>query len=64
MKNLLRLTKQKELREESIKTNKRLDDTNNKLVGFRDSVIVLQQCLSEVIYELQGTKEILSDKVI
>ena len=61
----------KRLRGESVVTNERLDSTNvrldttiNRLDGLHDSVVVLQQGVNDVRYELQNIKEILSDKVI
>lgn len=45
-------------------TNARLDQTNKELEGLRASVVVLQQGVNEVRYELQGVKQILSDRVI
>ena len=42
----------------------RVDGTNKRLDGLHDSMVVLQQGVSEVRYELQNIKEILSDRVI
>ena len=42
----------KGLRQEAVSTNRRLD-------GLKESVIVLQQGVSEVRYELRNIKEIL-----
>lgn len=54
----------KGLRGESIATNQRLDVTNQRLEGLRESFVVLQQGMAEVRYELHGIKEILSERVI
>lgn len=47
----------KGLRTEAVSTNKKLE-------GLRESVVVLQQGVGEVRYELQNFKEVLSDRVI
>ena len=52
------------LQQEVKATNQRLDVLQNKVDGLNQSVIVLQQGVAEVRYELRGVKEVLSERVI
>ena len=45
-------------------TNTRINQTNKELEGLRASIVVLQQGVSELRYEMQGVKQILGEKVI
>jgi len=45
-------------------TNLRIDKTNESLHALRESVIVLQQGVNDLRYEMQGVKQILGEKVI
>ena len=52
------------LQQEVKATNQRLDVLQNKVDGLNQSVIVLQQGVAEVRYELRGVKEVFSERVI
>ena len=52
------------LRGEAVTSNKRLNETVNRLDVLRESFVVLQQEVANVRYELHNIKEILSDRVI
>jgi hypothetical protein len=54
----------KDTNEKLNQTNERLDQTNIRLDGLTASVVVLQQGVNEVRYELQGVKQVLADRVI
>lgn len=61
----------KGLRGETVATNQRLDGLNNRVDGLNNrvdgltqSVIVFQQGVSDLRYEMRQIKEILGEKVI